>query len=130
MTGPRVTGRPALVDPAQYQIQAALRRVSATGLTALGAGARVAPGDRLFLEVTATKPVHVYVVNQDERGESYLLFPLPGQTVKNPLLAGAVHRLPGHIDWEVTSVGGREHFLIVASPDSLGPLESVFALLP
>jgi hypothetical protein len=120
----------ASVDPAQYQIQAALHRVGAGSAAALAAGARVAPGDRLFLEVKATRAVHVYVVNQDERGESYLLFPLPGQPVRNPLPAGAVHRLPGNVDWEVTSAGGREHFLIVASPDPLGPLEAVFTMLP
>jgi serine/threonine protein kinase len=116
--------------PGQYEIQAALHRVSSPGSTALTAGARVGPGDRLFLEVRATTSVHVYVVNHDERGESYLLFPLPGQPIRNPLPPGTVNRLPGNIDWEVTSVGGREHFLIVASPEPLGPLEAAFAMLP
>lgn len=121
---------PPVNVPAEYQIEAALHRSAAGGSTTLIPGARVAPGDRLFLEIKASKSVHVYVVNQDDRGESYLLFPLPGQPVRNPLPAATVNRLPGNVDWEVTSAGGREHFLIVASPEPLGPLEAVFASLP
>jgi serine/threonine protein kinase len=118
------------VDPFQYQIRARFHRTLGSGSEALVAGARVAPGDRLFLLVDATKPVHVYIVNQDDRGESYLLFPLPGQKLSNPLSGGQTHRLPGSADWEVTSAGGREHFLIMASPEPLDALEKVFATLP
>lgn len=130
-----VTGRDGsraapVVDPSQYQIRATFHRASATGSEPLAAGARVAPGDRLFMLVHATKPVHVYVVNQDDLGESYLLFPLPGQKVSNPLPAGETQRLPGGVDWEVTSAGGREHFLVMASPEPLDALEKVFATLP
>lgn len=120
----------APVDPFHYQIRARFHRPLGSGSEALVAGARVAPGDRLFLLVHATKPVHVYIVNQDDRGESYLLFPLPGQKLSNPLPAGETHRLPGNVDWEVTSAGGREHFLIMASPEPLDALEKVFASLP
>jgi serine/threonine protein kinase len=117
-------------DPDEYRIRAAFHRALPSGSTALHANARVRPGDRLFLEVEATRAVHVYVVNQDERGESYLLFPLPGQAVRNPLAGGQVHRLPGAVDWEVTSAGGREHFLVVASPEPLDALQRVFERLP
>jgi hypothetical protein len=135
-TEPRTYPAPApAVDSDQYQIRAAFHRVSAAGADALPPQARVAPGDRLFVEMMATKPVHVYIVNQDEQGESYLLFPLPGQAVRNPLSAGTMHRLPGggavdEVYWQVTSVGGREHFLVVASPEPLDALEAVFAALP
>lgn len=125
-TGPAAVG----VDPNQYRIRAVFRRALDAGSEVLQEGARVRPGDRLFLEVDSTTPVHLYVVNQDERGESYLLFPLPGQSVSNPLPAGKTHRLPRDVYWEVTSAGGREHFLIVASPEPLGALEAVFARLP
>ncbi len=47
-------------------------------------GARVVPGDRLFLEFESSQPVFVYVVNQDEDGESYLLFPIPGTVPPTP----------------------------------------------
>jgi len=127
---PETPAAPAAVDPLQYQIRARFHRALGSGSEALVAGARVAPGDRLFLLVHATKPVHLYIVNQDDRGESYLLFPLPGQKLSNPLSGGETHRLPGSVDWEVTSAGGREHFLIMASPDPLDALEKVFATLP
>ena len=127
---PETSAVPAAVDPSQYQIRARFHRALASGSEALGAGSRVAPGDRLFVLVHATKPVHLYIVNQDDRGESYLLFPLPGQTLSNPLPGGETHRVPGSVDWEVTSAGGREHFLIMASPHPLDALEKVFATLP
>lgn len=122
-------------DPDRYQIRAAFHRVTDRGDAILSAGARVTPGDRLFVEVSSSRAVHVYIVNQDDHGESYLLFPLPGQKVRNPLAADQAHRLPGGTSgdalyWQVTSAGGREHFLIVASPEPLPALETAFAKLP
>ena len=119
-----------VTDPNEYQIRATVHRALPSGSTPLQANARVRPGDRLFLEIEATRAVHVYVVNQDERGENYLLFPLPGQATRNPLAGDRVHRLPGTVDWEVTSAGGREHFLVVASPEPLDALQKVFERLP
>jgi len=77
----------------------------------------------------------VYVVNEDEKGESYLLFPIPGLALRNPLPPGQRHRLPGmwdreSVSWQVTSVGGTEHFLIVASPQRSREFEEMFASLP
>ncbi len=118
------------IDPAEYRIGATFHRAQPSGSTPLQANARVRLGDRLFLEIEATRAVHVYVVNQDEQGENYLLFPLPGQATRNPLAADRVHRLPGTVDWEVTSAGGREHFLVVASPEPLDALQKVFERLP
>ena len=79
-------------------------------------GDRLAPGDRLFVTVETSKPTYVYVVDQDEQGKSYLVFPLPDLAVPNPLPAGTMHRLPATpkgepFYWKVTSAGGREHFL-------------------
>ena len=97
-------------------------------------GSRLALMDKLSLEVSVSKPVHMYVVNEDDRGESYLLFPLPDQTPTNPLPAGR-HRLPGmahgsKLFWEVTSTGGREHFVVIASPTPSPTFEKMFATLP
>jgi serine/threonine-protein kinase len=115
----------------QYEIQASFFRADTNGSVRLAPGDRVKPGDGLFIELQSSRPVHVYIVNQDERGESYLLFPLPNQTATNPLTAGTSHRLPSReTSWQVTSAGGREHFLIVASPEPMVPLESVLAALP
>ena len=41
-------------------------------------------GDALSLQVQTSVPMYFYVVNEDERGNSFLLFPLPGQALQNP----------------------------------------------
>jgi len=101
----------------------------------LQTGAPVEPGDKLSLEIRVSIPTHVYVINEDDQGESYLLFPLPGQKLTNPLPSGQPTRLPGDRDgqslyWQVTSAGGREHFLIFASPEPVPAFERMFAALP
>ena len=119
----------------EYRIEAALY-VERDGVdTRVQQGAQVAPGDRLSLEVRTSVPAHVYVVNEDEQGEGYLLFPLAGQAVTNPLTGGVAHRLPGiqggqRLSWQVTSAGGREHFIIFANPTPLSSFEEMFAALP
>ena len=87
------------------------------------------------MTINVSVPAHVYVVNEDDQGEVYLLFPLPGQTLENPVPPGAAHRLPGTIGtqeqyWQVTSAGGREHFLIFASPERLTAFETLLTSLP
>jgi Domain of unknown function (DUF4384) len=79
-------------------------------------------------------PAYVYIVNEDDRGESYLLFPLPGQAITNPLPAGVSNRIPGtrdaEVNWKVSSAGGQEHFLVFASPERQPVFEEMFASLP
>jgi len=120
---------------AAYTIDAGLYLVSDTGDVKLRPGDRVTPGDQLALQIQVSKPTHIYVVNEDDKGESFLLFPLPNQSVANPLPAGRTVRLPaGGTDtplyWEVTSAGGREHFLIFATPEPLPAFDRMFASLP
>ena len=124
-----------VLDPATYQIGAKFHVMKASKGTTLKAGDRVAPGDRLFVTVKSSKPVHVYVINEDEHGESYLLFPLPGQNLANPLPGGVTNRLPGiaggeEVFWKVTSIGGKEHFYIFASRTPLEQFEQSLAALP
>ena len=118
-----------------YRIEAALYVERGGVDVRVKQGTRVAPGDKLSLQVRASVPAHVYVVNEDEQGEGYLLFPLSGQSVTNPLPAGQMHRLPGtqageRISWQVTSAGGREHFIIFANTAPLSSFERLFAGLP
>jgi hypothetical protein len=131
------TAAPLAADSgsAAYTIDASLYRISETAEVKLRPGDRVAPGDQLALQIQVSKPTHIYVVNEDERGESYLLFPLPGQTVVNPVPAGRAVRLPAtggntRLYWKVTSAGGREHFLIFATPEPLPAFDRLFASLP
>lgn len=120
---------------APYDVEALMFRRSGDQLQPLSEADQVHTGDRLTLEITATRPLHVYVLNQDERGETFLLFPQPAYDQSNPLPAGRTHRLPGSVggrsaSWTVTSAGGREHFLVVASPNTLPDLERLLAALP
>jgi eukaryotic-like serine/threonine-protein kinase len=118
-----------------YRIKAAFYRETNGVIERLMPGSTVAPGDALSLQIETTTPAFVYVVNEDEQGESYLLFPLPGSTMSNPLLPGGRHRLPGVysgdlISWEISSAGKQEHFLIIASPERSQSFEEIFATLP
>jgi serine/threonine protein kinase len=118
-----------------YRIDAGLYRVQGGNEVRLAPSARIAPGDRLSLQVQVSVPAYVYVINEDEQGESYLLFPLPGQTLANPLPPGQRHSLPGlqngeQMHWQVTTAGGKEHFLIFASPERSAAFERMFATLP
>lgn len=121
-----VTGFPVA---GEYQIDAAFFRARPTGNERLTPGDRVIPGDELFLKFQASVPVYLYVVNEDEEGASFLLFPLPGQRPTNPIEPSQV-TLPATARWVVDKVGGQEHFLVFASPDRLESFEQVFASLP
>lgn len=134
VAGADVARPAAAAPPGSYQIDTALYRETAGPKLRLRPGARVSPGDQLFVEVRASVPTYVYIVNEDERGESYLLFPLPGQNVSNPLPASKATRLPGarrgeEMTWTVDKAGGREHFLIFASPERMPAFERMFASL-
>lgn len=128
---------PAPAEPAvaAYDVEATLLRRSGGGREALAQGDRVRPGDQLSLEFQATREAWVYVLNEDERGEVFLLFPQPLYDLGNPIPRGAEVTLPGTIDgvenaWTVSSRGQREHFLVVASPHPLDALEAELARLP
>ncbi len=117
-----------------YSVEAHLRKVTSSGAETLVSGASVQPGDRLFLEFQSSRTLHVYVLDRDERGEAFLLFPLPGDDVANPLPANQTVRLPGtqngeEVFWQVTSPGGQEHFLLIASPNALTEFERQIELL-
>jgi hypothetical protein len=79
--------------------------------------------------------VFVYVINRDEAGQSYLLFPLEGYLPKNPIPLSQVNHLPGSRNgqlhyWEVSSAGGREHFFVYVTPQRLVEFEQLLATLP
>ena len=111
-----------------YDIDAALYRLTAAGEQRLGEGSRLSPGDELFLRFRASVPVTLYVVNEDDAGQAYLLYPLPG-AARRTVPAGEVVTLPGDRRWQVTSAGGREHFLFFASPSPIDSLEQAFGAL-
>jgi len=139
VTPPAATAQPVTVAPrpaapSTYQIDAAVYRRRAGSETRLRVGDRVGPGDELYATLRVSEPTYVYIVNEDDRGDSFLLFPLPGRAIDNPIAAATPVRIPGTRDkdlsWQVTSAGGREHFLIFASSERLQAFEELFAGLP
>jgi len=95
----------------------------------LANGARVAPGDSISIAITASESLFAYVINEDDRGEAYLLFPSDEYQPRNPLVPGVEHHLPGTrrgrvAYWEITTAGGREHLLLVASRERLVTFEN------
>jgi tRNA A-37 threonylcarbamoyl transferase component Bud32 len=116
-------------------LEATLYRVTAGSREALRTGDLVAPGDELALEVDAAEPVHVYVLSEDEAGAVFVLFPLAARGEHNPIAPGAPRRLPGRdgaqeLSWQVTSAGGQETFLVLASRAPLAPVAQAAAVLP
>jgi serine/threonine protein kinase len=112
-----------------YDIDAGFYRVTDAAPEPLGPDSKLTIGDRLFFTVQTTVPTFLYIVNEPEQGEPFLLFPLPGQRVQNPLPANQRVRVPGDLYWQVTSAGGREHFVVFASPDRVAAFEEAFASL-
>ena len=125
---PAVPPAPALV------VDASMLRGVGSAAEPLADGARLTTGDHLFLEFESPDPTWVYVLDEDRTGETVVLFPVPGTDLANPLTGGVRHRLPGRVgerafDWQVTSAGGHETFLIVASRRSLPSIEKRVAAL-
>lgn len=95
----------------------------------LESGSRLALGDSLSLLFEASDSVYVYVIDRDDKGETFLLFPASGLSPQNPLAPNVSHVLPGQRDgrpfyWQVSSAAGGEHVLIVASRRPLPGLET------
>jgi hypothetical protein len=122
------------IASADYEVEAAFYALRDTQRVRLADGSAVRPGDRLFLDLSVSRAAYIYLVNRDENGEMIVLFPLPEQEQTNPVPVGP-HQLPGArkgVDnfWQVSTVGGREHFLLYVSPTRLVELESLLAGLP
>lgn len=125
---------PPVLRPGPFSAEAALFRLGQGTEERLLQGSLVHPGDRLFLEIRAPKKFYVYVLSEDEKGDVFVQFPA-GMGLKNPLAPKIQHRLPGKQDgkqlaWEVTSAGGTENLLAVASREPQRELESDLARLP
>jgi len=108
-------------------------RVAGDAPERLSENAAVAPGERLFLALDTPEPVYAYVLNEDDQGRTYVLFPVAGLDRANPLPAGH-DKLPGtragrDQDWRVTSEGGREHFLAIVSRHPLPAVERELAAI-
>lgn len=87
-------------------------------------GQPVSVGAPLYLTLETLREVHVYVLGEDAKGEVHALFPRADSGPQNPLAGGKSHRLPSTgEDWAVSSTGGRETLLVLASAARIEPLE-------
>jgi eukaryotic-like serine/threonine-protein kinase len=132
-SSPLANHGPSVIPAGYYSIEAAFYRGRKQRVR-LDRGDRVAPGDSVSLRIQASAPLHVYVVNEDEAGNAFLLFPSPGLVPENPLPAETPIVLPGEWSrepfyWQVTSGGGTEHLLVIASPRPLPALDQELATL-
>ncbi len=119
----------------RYDIHANLYRLQGGTLDPLTQHSSVSAGDRLVLDLEASRPLYVYVVSHDDTGRNLLLFPMEGSHLGNPLPGGKRHRLPGMQDgmqlaWNVTGDGRHEHLVIVASPKPLDDFAGTISQLP
>lgn len=119
---------------APLAIEASLFHGVGDAATPIGDGARLATGDHLYLEIQARDSINVYVLDEDRTGAVVVMFPVANVDLANPMAGGTRHRLPGRVggrsfDWQVTSAGGRETFLIVASRRPLPVIERQVAAL-
>ena len=113
-----------------YDIEAAFYRKARTGEERLGSDSRLRLNDEIHLSVQTSTATYLYVVNEDEKGEAFLLFPHPDVKLTNPVAANRQVRLPSDQNWEVDSVGGKEHFIVFASKGPVAALEEAFKNLP
>jgi hypothetical protein len=126
---PSATSPGAPASPGtDYTVDATFYRVGPNGDEKLSTGSRVKPGDELFLKFQASVPVNLYVVNEDELGNSFLEFPLAdGQGLIQP---SHEVTLPERAHWQIDKAGVHEHFLVFASPERMDAFAQVFASLP
>lgn len=115
--------------PPTLTVEAKLFRAGAETDDRLLRDATVRLGDELFLEVKSSHAAYFYVFEEDQTGRAYVLFPLPEIELQNPLPVGA-HRLPGEVNWKVSSIGGTETIFLIASRERLTDLEERLATTP
>jgi len=120
------TSKPQTVDGPQITDVALIRERNGDEKE-LAAGDSVALGDGLSFRMRTLEPLNVYVLDADDEGELFILFPLSDTKPANPLPA-SLQRLPGMngdrpMSWQVTSAGGRETILVIASRGKIQALQ-------
>ena len=102
--------------------------------TAERCGRRRGGARDLCPRVPRVRALHV-TCHEDRQGVVAVLFPLRDVGRLNPLPPRVTHRLPGEragrgLSWQVTSAGGQETFLLIASREPLTEVEREVANLP
>jgi hypothetical protein len=118
-SGPARHARETGSSAGRITARAELFRQRASGADRLMDGARIEPGDGLYLAFEAPETLYIYVLDEDAGGNFHLLFPVNGVLPPNPLGPSVRHRLPGSIgagfvNWQVTSAEGEERITVLA----------------
>jgi len=119
--------------PPGLEAEPVLVRVTRAGHEALARNASIGVGDHLVLELqTGSATVHTYVLDEDEAGNHYVLFPLSGLELKNPLPARARLLLPERerLTWLVDSENGAEDVIVITSLQRLEGLDRAIRSWP
>jgi serine/threonine protein kinase len=111
------------------------RRYKGQNVPLSSTGGKIAPGDRIAMEVRGTEPMYLYVLDDDRENSPFVLFPIRGLETTNPLKAGVLHQLPGRMNdglffWIVDRPAANERVVAIASREPLDELEKVVAALP
>jgi tRNA A-37 threonylcarbamoyl transferase component Bud32 len=114
---------------AEFQVNAQLFRTHDGTTVPVVDGDRFALGDTLHMRFTADEPSWLYVLNEDDAGRIWLLYPARNQNARTALAAGVEHRIPtdeagGAAAWKLDEAGGHEQLLVIASPRRLVDLEA------
>ncbi len=116
-------------------VDAALYLATGGSPRRLFTGDSVRPEDQLYLQLETSQAAHVYVLNEDARGHSVVIYPLEFLDTRNPIPPGEMHRLPGTAGgepyyWDVTSAGGVETIFVIASAAPLSEIDEVLEKTP
>ena len=108
-------------------------READTGSERLFDGGHVRARDGIYLELQGSRDLHVWVLNEDDRGNAYVLHPERQPSVR--LKAGRKHRLPDAADglvasWGTSDEASSETILVIASQRALPSLDREVADLP
>jgi len=119
--------------PRHLDVRAQLYRETPSGVAeALRDGDRIAAKDELYLSIRSSRPVHVWVVNEDNK-KAVLAYPAD-MKLGSHLEARKEHRLPRAGNgqggsWRVSAAAGMETYLVIASEGSVAELEAELSSL-
>ena len=133
-TAARVVPAPP-VPRAALTATASLQRLTPRGDEAIASGSRIRPGDQLSMTLRGSDSMYAYVLDKDRTGDVFVLFPIPGLEPANPIAPAVEHHLPGsmgdrRIYWKVTSSGGTDSIITIASRAPLEAWERLIRRFP
>ena len=105
-------------------------RINGDGQDPIANGNAVTPGDRVALDFQTTRPVYLYVLDDDGKNSASVLFPQNEMQPGNPLPANVENMLPGNIrnksyKWKIENGGLNEEFIVIASVERRPELENL-----